>query len=411
VARTTPESLLLSALLNNLDPAAAKEYGILPKHFVGYRDEYEWIQNFWTQQGSAPSVSALQTAYPTFPHDPDTTDVRWPAGEVRKKFAARELAKATLRVTDLLSQQKVEEAYEQIVGLRLETVSTKPSSLLLDHAFLDDYGPGTEVRMPMPWNTLQGLTDGQGPGELWYFAARQGHGKSSYLINMACDSARKGHRVLFYSLEMTRRQVQVKSHSILGAMLGHEVDHREMLHQRFDRRAYKTLLQDIEERIPGTIDVHTPDLGLVTPGVIAARAGDYDQVFVDYIGLVKADDGTPAIKDYRVIAEISNELKQVALSKKTRIVAAAQINREGISTSGKAPRLHHLAQSDHLGNDGDVVITQARYCKGVNILSVEKNRHGTSEVNFWTRFEANRGIYTEVTRDVADEIRTSGDDE
>ena len=410
--RATAESLLISALINQLDPTEANQYGIKANHFIGYRDEYEWVQSYWTKYGSCPTIGALHTAYPDFPHTADQEDVRWPATEVRRNYSARILGKALMRGTDLLAKGRIEEAYEEIVDLRLETVSTKPASLLIDHAFMDDYHDTDEVRMGMPWRTLQGVTDGQGPGELGYFAARQGDGKSSYMINMATESARKGHRVLFYSLEMTRRQVQVKSHAILGAALGHQVDHREMLHRRFDPRAYKTLLQDIEERVPGVIDVHTPDMGMVTPSVIAARAGDYDQVFVDYIGLVKSDDGMPAIKDYRVIAEISNELKQIALSKRCRIVAAAQINREGVSSNWRPPRLHTLAQSDHLGNDGDVVITMKRYgCAGATVLAVEKNRHGSSGGVFFTRFDANGGDYSEITREQADEIKFESEED
>jgi replicative DNA helicase len=387
-----------------MDPTEAKQYGIQPEHLIGYRDEYEWIQSHWTSYGVCPTVDALQSKYPEFPHSPDQHDVRFPATEIRRQAAARKLSRATMAAGDLLSRGKIEEAYEQIVDLRLETVSSRPVSALIDPAFMDDYHDTAEVRVPMPWNTLQGVTNGQGPGELWYFAARQGKGKSSFLINMACESARKGNRVLFYSLEMTKRQVQVKTHTILGRMLGQEVNHTEMLHRRFDSGKYKSLLQEIERRIPGRVDIHTPDMGMVTPSVIAARAGEYDQVFVDYIGLVKADDGTPAIKDYRVIAEISNELKQIALSKKTRVVAAAQINREGVSANMRPPRLHTLAQSDHLGNDGDVVLTMKEYGRGASVVSVEKNRHGASGNLFWTSFDANAGNYEEITRDRAEQI-------
>lgn len=409
--RTTSETLLLSALLNRMDPSEAKQYGIQPEHLIGCRDEYVWILSHWTTYGVCPTVDALKSKFPSFPHSPDQHDVRFPATDVRRQAAARRLQRATLVAGDLLVRGKVEEAYEQITDLRLETVSARPVSALVDPAFMDDYYDTEEVRVPMPWNTLQGVTNGQGPGELWYFAARQGKGKSSFLINMACESARRGHRVLFYSLEMTKRQVQVKTHTILGRMYGHEVNHTEMLHRRFDSVKYKELLQDLERRVSGHIDIHTPDMGMVTPSVIAARAAEYDQVFVDYIGLVKSDDGTPAIKDYRVIAEISNELKQIALSKRTRIVAAAQINREGVSANMRPPRLHTLAQSDHLGNDGDVVLTMKEYGRGAAVVSVEKNRHGASGNLFWTAFDANIGNYEEITRDHAEVIlQESGDD-
>ena len=131
---------------------------------------------------------------------------------------------------------------------------------------------------------------------------------------------------------------------------------------------------------------------------------------VDYIGLAKTDDGRRAVQDWRNVAEISNQLKEIALAKSTRIISASQINRDGAGPSPRPPALHTLAQSDHLGNDGDVVLTMKRYGIGAGVFSVEKNRHGPSQNLFYTLYDPNRGDFSEISSDRANDIKDATDD-
>lgn len=411
MARTTHETLLISAMINAADAHAGRMYGIAPANLIGYRDEYEWVLSYYEQYGTCPSATELTTIFPEFPHTPDQHEARWPAHEVKRAHAARQLTRAIMKASQDLPKGQVEAAYEHFVDLRLETTSEVPRNVLVDHEYLDDYEHTDEVRVPMPWNTLQGLTNGIGPGELWYLGARQGQGKTTMLLDIAAQAVTAGHSVLIYSLEMTKRQIQVKMHTDLGRRLGMRVDHHAMLHRSFDRLEYKRLIQAIEEKVPGHLHIHEAAMGTVTPGSVAARAGDYDLVLIDYIGLMRSDDGTPAIKDYRVMAEISNQLKEIALAKQARIISPSQINREGDTYGLRPPRLKNLAQSDHLGNDGDVVLTMKRHGDGATVFSVEKNRHGSSFNLFFTAYEANAGDFREITRDVADDIKEASNDD
>jgi hypothetical protein len=51
-----------------------------------------------------------------------------------------------------------------------------------------------------------------------------------------------------------------------------------------------------------------------------------------------------------------------------------------------------------------------RYGLGTSVCSLEKNRHGASGICYFTKFDANRGDFTEITRDEADEIRAGEED-
>jgi replicative DNA helicase len=306
----------------------------------------------------------------------------------------------------------VEQAYEEIKGATLEVVSARPEAALSDSAFLDGYGDPQDERIEVPWRTLQKITNGIGPGELWYLAARQGNGKTSYLIDIAVDAAFNGHRVCFYSMEMTKRQIQVRAQAAFAYRLGIKVDEHQMLHRTYDEGDYKELLGQIGDKMDqsgGAFNVHVPSMGRVTPGVVASLAGEYDLHLIDYIGLMATDAGDPAVGDWRYAAEISNTLKQIALAKNTSIFSASQVNRDGDTIQNKPPKLKNLAQSDHLGNDGDVVLTMKRYGMGAGIFSVEKNRHGPSLNVFFTEYDPNQGNFSEITVDRANNIKDDTD--
>jgi hypothetical protein len=174
-----------------------------------------------------------------------------------------------------------------------------------------------------------------------------------------------------------------------------------------DRSVYRKFHEELAERLracEGLLEVHTPADGPVSPGVVASRCGDYDLTIVDYVGLMAQDGGGRAIDDWRVMASISNSLKTTALSQQTALLCAAQINREG-ETGSAPPKVKNLAQSDALGQDGDVVLTMRSKPHDVAThFSLEKNRHGASGIAFYTTFDPNRGTFTEIDRDRADDL-------
>jgi hypothetical protein len=412
MARPSNETLLLSAILNTGDVNLAAYLGVRPEHFgEGHRPKYQWILNCYKQFGSVPSVASFMSTFPTFPYDEDQQEARLVAHLIKRAKAKVDLLGKARAALVSLEHDEVEDAYALFEDFRMDVTVARPDNALVDHGFMDNYEDTPEDRIRMPWSSLDGRTWGIGGGELWYFAARQGQGKSSFLLDMAAEAAMAGKKVVVYSLEMTKRQTQVRLHAALGKRLGiRGIDSNAMLRRTFVPAQYKDLLQQIEARVPGQIFVHEVSMGLVTPAVVDQHAADFDLSVIDYVGLMRNDERVPAIKDYRIIAEISNALKGIALGKHHSIIAASQINRDGVSQHWRPPALHTLAQSDHLGNDGDVVITMKRYGLGTSVCSLEKNRHGSSGVCFWTKFDANRGDLSEITRDEADEIRASEED-
>jgi len=406
-SRPSQEAVLISALINTSNVDAAAEWGITPEMFIGYQSEYRWLVSYRQSYDTQPSVHAFGTKFPDFPLT-DHTDVEWAADEVKHRHLRRELSSVVEKAAVAISEGDLEEAVFAIDGFSPPTARAPLKPSLVDFSVLEEMANPVST-LSVPWKSLQEATGGMRGGDIWQVAARFGHGKSWSLSEMAVHALLEGKRVIFYSLEMSERQVQTRLHTILARKMGVDIKHSELHRRTVDLLAYKKLLHRIDEEVPGELFVIDPSMGTITPAMVQSQCREADLVMVDHIGLMHSVMGSRAIDDWRQMATISNMLKEVAVSHDVPIVCAAQINREGDTANWRPPKATNLSQSDAIGQDADVVITHKRYSKSSMVYSVEKNRHGESQVLFFSRFNANAGDFGEIPKDEADDIRDMED--
>lgn len=402
--RPSPEVLLISSLVNTGQVEQGEAAGVSPEMLDGYQSEYRWLLAYRSRYGQEPSVPAFLSSFPDFPLVGDACDIHFAADELRHADARRRLKTAVRDAARHISEGDLEQAMLAVASFTPPGVAHPISNSLVDTAFLDDYDTPVKT-LPVPWHSLRAQVGGLRAGDLWIVAARTGQGKSWTLGCMIRDLMLAGYRVGLYSLEMPERQVQIRMHVLLGRALGLSVDHVAMRDRVYDRTAYHHLMAQIKERVPGSLYIHDTARGRVSPSTLAAQASNFDVAFVDYAGLMVSPLGNRAVEDWRQMASISNMLKEAAVGKDIPVVAAAQINREGETNSWRPPRTKNLSQSDALGQDADVVITHRQYSRSTMVYLLDKNRHGESEHFFWTQFKPNTGMFNEITRDEADDIR------
>lgn len=407
--RPTSEAHLISALLNTQTVDDAAAYGITPDMFVTHQAEFRWMVSHSKIYGTDPSSEALHSRFPEFPLT-TATDVAFFCDEVRQDHTKRSFVQVIKDAAYKVQQGDLEEALIAWSSFAPPSAGTRLVSNYGDERFLEGYGEAKEA-LSMPWHTVQSLTGGIRSGDYWTWAARTSQGKSWYLMEIAAHALMQGHDVMMYSLEMSERQCLIRLHVLLGKRLGIDVDHIEMRDGFYPRRAYERLLGEIRERVPGRFYVHDSSKAKVTPGLINANAKKVDLSLVDYIGLMSNMQGDPAIRDWRIAAEISNNLKEIANSQDARIIVASQINRDGDNNSWKPPKVSQLSQTDAIGQDSDVVVTMKQYSRSAMVASVEKNRHGAAGIYLWTNFKPNVGDFSEISRATADTIQAREDDQ
>lgn len=166
---------------------------------------------------SVGGVSAIQNLTYGLPH---STNLEHYAKVVRGKSQLRSLLRTTSRITETVFAEEdepdviIEEAERLIFSLRdgrdrggkrelsMKEVASAARSHLLE------LNKGINVAIPTPWNLLNNACRGGfNPTELWGLLAPQKHGKSAAAKQIAKFSADRGHRVLYFSREMSELKI------------------------------------------------------------------------------------------------------------------------------------------------------------------------------------------------------------
>ncbi len=233
-------------------------------------------------------------------------------------------------------------------------------------------------------------------GHLVILGARPSVGKTALVGQIALLAATAGEPVLFFSLEMPRREVLLRL-----AVARAELNAQE-IRMQIEPRQLADLTQALGElsRLP----LYWVDDGRMTAQRItqmaraqAMRTG-LGLIVVDYLQLVRAPEGFKDGRE-RVVAEAVQELKSLAKELNVPVLALAQINREAMGKEDERPRMHHLRESGAIEAAADDIMLLWRDLsqKGDPTraeLIIDKNRHGPTNtihlrfVPCATRFES-----------------------
>lgn len=402
-----PEALIISALIDE-GTYRPERFGLTSDMFRAHTSVHNFCSQHQETTGKAPDINLVKRKYPTFSYSANI-DPRYAANLLIENHASHLLRK-TLRDSSMTLNDD-EPDIKHAMGLLESTLrSLRLHSLPETAAFTDPeehdpfatapphsvdlLGPNGAVPPKRPLTTITG--GGIRPGNLWYVAARLGVGKSWRLMSMAVAAAEAGSQVTYYSLEMTKAEViarlrQIATRHITDPHLS-DSEKMDMWRSTFE----------------GNINVYDPRNGPLDVTVIAANHDETARslTIVDYIGLMRTKSGSRAIEDWRAAATISNQLKEIALEYGIPIISAAQVNRAGASSDGaKTAKSEHIAQSDALGQDADLLLMLAPHCRTVHVNVITKNRHGIHGSRWFSAFDPVLGQFDYMSQEKADQMK------
>lgn len=334
---------------------------------------------------------------------------------IAEKAVLRRLIQAGARITQFGQQATpgadvddlVERARDEVDSIvRTGSAHDPEVTTLADGlaGFLDRLERGDAVAdvIPVPYADLADKLVGGGfaPGQLVVIAGRPGHGKTTIALDIMRHAAKKGKRVLFHSLEMTRDELDIKlaaaETGIATTQLTPGPNGVDLTDDQWRR------LADYVGRA-ADMDITIDEAAECSLSRIKARVNAMERqgrlphlVVVDYIQLM---DTAPAERRDLRIAALSRGLKILAKTKKIVVVALAQARRESADRENGVPRLSDLAESSALEKDPNIVLTVAtphvddleHERAGETIINVAKNRGGPlGEVGLACQFHYSR---------------------
>lgn len=230
------------------------------------------------------------------------------------------------------------------------------------------------------FTNLDRITSGLQDNRLYVIAGRPAQGKSSFCLQLAHHASAAGVRTVFYSLEMPNLELAGR----LAAEQG-----------RFDAGAFSrgtAVETDFQKATIAIRQTHKLPLVFVDhlcslSDLVASAHRHYEAgarlLIFDYLQRIRI----PNFKGTRndLVTEISLTLKDLAMSLKIPVVAAAQLNR-GSEKEGRRPSLADLRDSGSIEQDADFVglLHSEGGQSEESLLLVGKNRSGDTGVLSFT---------------------------
>lgn len=216
-----------------------------------------------------------------------------------------------------------------------------------------ELGAGT-VGIPTGFKGLDGLLGGFQKSDLVVFAGRPGMGKTSWILTVAMQAARRGARVAIFTMEMgveqmVQRLLSMETGIKIGQLRTANINPRE-----------QTRLTEAIGRL-SNLPLFIDDTPSITPIEMRTKCRrlqhEYglDLVMVDYMQLMSAG---KAYENNRVqeISYISRALKELARDLNVCVLSTAQLSRAVEQRQNKRPQLSDLRESGSIEQDADAVM-------------------------------------------------------
>lgn len=201
------------------------------------------------------------------------------------------------------------------------------------------------------------------PKQLIIGAGRPGMGKTALALSYCIGAARKGHGVLFVSLEMSSAELAARMAADLCFDSGEPVPYSAIRDGDF-RGNQANRVRDAGG-FANMLPFQVVDAGSLTIGRLnmlirrharrfEARGAKLELVVVDYLQLLHPD--TKGRSTYEAVSEVSRGLKAMAKDHGIAVLALAQLSRSVENRPDKRPQLSDLRDSGQIEQDADAVL-------------------------------------------------------
>jgi len=257
------------------------------------------------------------------------------------------------------------------------------------------------------FNSWDEYLGGWQPSDLVYLAGRPAMGKTTLSLCLSYETAKKGGRVGFITLEMTPEQLRKK---LLAAITG--IPYQRINRGQLNARQFDQVFKAGEELAEMDLHIENPtsQFDMVLDTMYAVKESfDTNLFIIDYMQLMYKE----GFNNNRngEIGYMSRRLKESASADRLNacIICLSQLNRANEMSKGKTPGLHNLRDSGSLEQDADAVIfvhrpeyylpegsPEREEVKNEVYAIFEKNRHGQTSTIKMKRTEEFTTIYEEA---------------
>lgn len=282
---------------------------------------------------------------------------------------------------------------------KIETISAGYDDVITDLYTSQSKGC---IGLDSGFPSLNIILGGLQKGKMYIIGARPSMGKSALAMNIS-EHIATGSNVLFISLEMSKKEYAQRLMFGRAGVDVNKVNTGELSDSDIEKvKAQKEYLDKLNLFIETRTPCKVSDIELAIINLKSTR-GSCDLVVVDYLQLLSPT--TKGTKNREVeVAEISRELKSLAVKYDVPIIVLSQLSRALESREDKRPMLSDLRESGAIEQDADVVMFVYRdewynpdnpMSRGRGELLIRKNRGGVNNRDVYMCWQPSRVKFTE----------------
>jgi replicative DNA helicase len=280
-----------------------------------------------------------------------------------RRFMRDGLSEASAVCGDLnTSPAEIIDLADQALAIRAKDHIHQPTGAECFDELIDGFGR-EDKGVLSGIECLDGLLGHMRPKQLIIGAGRPGMGKTALALSYALGAARRGHGVLFVSLEMSSTELAGRMAADMCFDGQEGVPFSAIRDGKLNNWQMSRVI-DAQSRMRG-LPFQVIDAGSLTTGRLnmlarrharrmKARGQKLELVIVDYLQLLSPD--TKGRSNYEAVSEVSRNLKALAKDNEVAVLALAQLSREVEKRTDKRPMLSDLRDSGQIEQDADAVL-------------------------------------------------------
>lgn len=231
--------------------------------------------------------------------------------------------------------------------------------------------------------TYDNVIDKIQTGQLIVVGGRPGMGKSAAGLGMAYENAQNGVPTAFFSLEMSRQELLERALSRASRVDSRKIksgkscaDHTEWTRVVSAAHRLENYRLYIEDRLNKFSAIVSAMRRWHAREIFGANR-KLGMVVIDYLQIIIPDKATKVERRDIELANMTRELKAMAVDLQVAVVLISQLNRQSEIRGGE-PVLSDLRESGAIEQDADMVIFPYREPEGGAYFICAKNRGGTT---------------------------------
>lgn len=222
---------------------------------------------------------------------------------------------------------------------------------------------------------------------------RPSMGKSAFAINLAFNVLKNKGKVLYASVEMSRKQILARIVARVIKLPLNDVKFGVFGDEQWIKIT-KQLIPFLAQSGFHILEGETKISEILNEAKrLKAKYGKLDLLVIDYLQTLRL--GETKRSEYEKVSEISRALREFAKQEHIPVLGVAQLNRDCEERENKRPVLSDLKESSQLEQDADVIMFLYRPAyydeefedKTLTELIIAKNRDGQTGTILYSWFE------------------------